>query len=118
MKQTLLTTEQIREIANNIILTDHARARVLERLGIDDMGTLKQKLLHPYLAWVSYDDTFYVAVNTKQMCVIKKSWNGYVIVTAIEESKNDTSIADKFRMEFMGHRRKIKDERKHNGRKV
>lgn len=102
MTNFLLTREELKEIASNLFITDHAKERMKERLNTEDVEIIKKHITHPYLAWRNYDKAINIAIDKYTCMIIEKADNGYVLVTIKEASKNGVTTDTKFSMAFSG----------------
>lgn len=102
MQNFILTQMQLKEITDHLILTDHAKERMKERLNTEDIEVIKKHIRHPYLAWINCDKAINIAINTGECLVIEKADNGYVLVTVKAPSRNDIPPSEKFVMAFFG----------------
>ena len=106
MNNFILTPKELQQIADNFIITAHAKKRIKERLQTTDTETIKELIIKPHLAWRNTDNTINLAINSTQYFVIKKDYKKYVIITFKEHSKNNITTDTKFAMAFWGKRRK------------
>lgn len=102
MQNFILTQGQLKEIAENLFLTDHAKERMQQRLNTTDVDIIKNYITHPQFAWVNYDKAINIAINTGECLIIEKADNGYVLVTVKAPSQNDIPPSTKFAMAFFG----------------
>lgn len=102
MQNFILTQEQLKEIADHLILTDHAKERMQQRLNTTDIEIIKNYITHPQFAWVNYDKAINIAISTGECLIIEKADNGYVLVTVKAPSQNDIPPSTKFAMAFFG----------------
>lgn len=111
MQNFILTQEQLKEIAENLFLTDHAKERMQQRLNTTDINIIKNYITHPQFAWVNYDKAINIATSTGECLIIEKADNGYVLVTIKAPSQNNIPPSTKFAMAFFGKGSKGKIER-------
>lgn len=102
MQNFILTQEQLKEIAENLFLTDHAKERMQQRLNTTDVDVIKNYITHPQFAWINYDKAINIAINTGECLIIEKADNGYVLVTVKAPSQNAIPPSTKFVMAFFG----------------
>ena len=96
-----LTAEELREIAENFILTKHARQRITERYPDID---IRRAIMHPLLAYYNTDGSINIALNGYEYIVVAP--NSYNIITFKEKSLNDIDIFTKREMAIRGYGRK------------
>ena len=75
MQNFILTQEQLKEIAENLFLTNHAKERMEQRLNTTDIDIIKNYITHPQFAWVNYDKAINIATSTGECLIIKKANN-------------------------------------------
>lgn len=119
MQNFILTQDELNDIANNLILTNHAKERIKERLENKTEDDIKKIIKHPFYAWNNTDNTKSIAIDNNKYFVIAQDFNDkskYALITIKEKSKNDVSITTKLQMAFFGKRPKKRSERneKHN----
>lgn len=96
-----LTTEELREIADNFILTHHAEQRITERYPNVD---IRKAILHPILAYYNTDGSINIALNSYEYIVVAP--NSYHIITFKEKSLNNIDIFTKQQLAIKGYGRK------------
>lgn len=125
MQNFILTQEQLKEIAENLFLTNHAKERMQQRLNTTDIDIIKNYITHPQFAWVNYDKAINIATSTGECLIIEKADNGYVLVTIKAPSQNNIPSSTKFAMAFFGKGSKgttkktsVKNIQKKNKRRI
>lgn len=95
----VLSQEELNEIADNFVLTRHARQRISERLpGLDIRGLIKS----PLLAYYNTDGSVNVALNAFEYIVIGTDSAPYPVITFKERSHNSINIFQKQRLATKG----------------
>lgn len=97
-----LTVGELREIAENYIVSKHAQQRIAERYVELD---IKKAILHPLLAYYNTDGTINIALNGYEYIVIDRKLYGYKVVTIKEKSLNNIDIFTKREMAIKGKER-------------
>lgn len=113
MQNFILTQDELNEIANNLILTKHAKERIKERLGNKTEEDIKNIITYPFYAWNNTDNTKNIAIDNEKYFVITqdtKDKSKYILITVKGKSKNDVSITTKFKMAFFGKRPKKRNK--------
>ena len=110
MQNFIIKDNELKQIANNLFLTDHARERMEARLGTTDLEIIKKSITHPFLAWRNVDGAINIALDNDTCLIIETASNGYVLVTVKEKSLSGTTTADKFAMAFLGKKMKRKQD--------
>lgn len=109
MQDFIITQQELKQIAHNLTLTEHAKQRAKERLGTDDMQTIQNYITHSPYAWNNTDGTKCIAINNSKYFVIdenQKHKNKYILITIKEESKNNVTVSNKMIMAFFGKKPK------------
>lgn len=98
---------ELEKILQNLILSNHAKKRIKERLDITDIDEVKNLITEPYFIWNNTDNTINIAIDEYRYFVIKKTTdNFYVIITFKEKSKNKINVKVKFSMALKGKQKK------------
>ena len=88
----LLTTEELKEIAENLIISNHAQQRIAERHPNLDVY---QIILNPVIAFFNTDGTIYIGINKWEHLIIDVKTYGFKLVTIKQRSFTDVTIFDK-----------------------
>ena len=105
-QRIILRTNQLKDIAENFILTNHSQERLMQRFGKIDREIISNRLLNPILAYRNNDGSMNIAINEFEYFVVKYSENNEpVVVTFKEASYNNYSIYDKFILCLKGYKR-------------
>ena len=100
----LLTTDELKEIAENFILSKHAEERIAER---NPELNIYKAILRPLLAYFNTDGSVNIALNGFEYLVIATSKKPYRVVTYKEKSHNNIDIFTKREMAMQGISRKL-----------
>jgi hypothetical protein len=95
----LLTTEELKEIAENFILSKHAEQRITERNPELDV---RKAILKPLLAYFNTDGSVNIALNGFEYLVVATNYKPYKVVTYKEKSHNNIDIVAKREMAMQG----------------
>lgn len=98
-KGELLTTEELKEIAENFTLSKHAEQRIAERC---PELNISKAILKPLLAYFNTDGTVNIAVNGFEYLVIDPKYKPYKVVTYKMKSFNNVDIFMKREMAVQG----------------
>ena len=98
-----LTKSELKEIADNFVLSKHAKMRIEERH--KDVN-IREAILNPLLAYYNTDGTVNIAVNKYEYLVVGLDCYPYKVITYKERSKNKISIFSKRKMAIEGFERK------------
>lgn len=77
-----LTREELKEIENNLIITKHAKERIIERNS--SVKEVYDTIREPYIAYFNTDGSINIALNNWQCYIIARSKyeeNKYVLLT-------------------------------------
>ena len=96
-----LTQEELQEIADNFILSVHAKEKIAER---HPNANIKELILNPIIAYYNTDKSINIALNEYEYIVIAP--DSYVIVTFKEKSWYSKTVFDKQDMARNGYERK------------
>lgn len=105
-----LTPAELKEIYDNLFISEHARERLQERVPVN----IKQLFESPLVAYFNTDGSVNVALDEYNYLVVQycehfKNWKA---VTWKEKSWNSKTVFDKQRMAKAGYGRKVKNEDK------
>lgn len=95
----LLTTAELKEIANNVVLTFHAKERIAERF--PDLNVYKA-IMNPLIAYFNTDGSINIALNSFEYLVIATDRKPYRVITYKEKSHNNIDIFTKRQMAMQG----------------
>lgn len=99
--------KELEKILQNLILSNHAKKRIKERLDITNIDEIKNLITQPYFIWRNTDNTINIAIDEFRYFVIKKTKdNFYIIITFKEESTNKINVKVKFSMALKGKQKK------------
>lgn len=96
-----LTKEELQEIADNFILSTHAKNMIKKR---NPNANIKEIILNPIIAYYNTDKSINIALNEYEYLVVAP--NSYVIVTFKEKSWYSKTVFDKQDMARNGYDRK------------
>lgn len=96
-----LTREELQEIADNFILSNHSKEKIAER---HPTANIKEIILNPIVAYYNTDKSINIALNEYEYLVIAP--DSYVIVTFKEKSWYSKTVFDKQDMAKNGYDRK------------
>lgn len=101
----LLTKNELRKIANNFILTKHAKERIKERRKYINV---KRTIQNSFFAYYNTDGSINIAINSYEYFVVRYSFklNKYVVITFKEKSFNDYNIFKKRYLALCGVERR------------
>lgn len=105
MTNFIITPAELNLISNNLVLTNHAKDRIEERLAGKTLADIREMIKHPLCAWNNTDNTKCIAIDNYRYFVVVKSKTSktqYVLITIKEKSKNDVPVTKKFVMAFFG----------------
>lgn len=92
----VLTTSELAEIASNFFISKHAKMRILERSELNTVEKIKEKILHPYVAYFNTDGSINIAVDRyNYFVVVEKENGGFLIITYKEPSLHGIDILTK-----------------------
>lgn len=95
----LLTTEELKEIAENFELSRHAEQRIAERFA--DLN-IHKAILNPLIAYFNTDGSINIALNSFEYLVISTDTKPYKVITYKEKSHNNIDIFTKRQMAVRG----------------
>ena len=96
-----LTKEELQEIADNFILSNHAKEKIAER---HPNVNIKEIILNPIIAYYNTDQSINIALNEYEYLVIAP--NSYTVITFKEKSWYSKTVFDKQDMAKNGYDRK------------
>ena len=96
-----LTQEELGEIANNFILSVHAKEKIAER---HPNANIKEIILNPIVAYYNTDKSINIALNKYEYIVIAP--DSYKVITFKEKSWYSKTVFDKQDMARNGYDRK------------
>ena len=96
-----LTKEELKEIADNFILTVHAKEKIAER---HPNTNIKEIILNPVVAYYNTDKSINIALNEYEYIVIAP--DNYKVITFKEKSWYNKTVFDKRDMARNGYDRK------------
>ena len=99
-----LNTSELEEIANNYIITKHAKERIHNRF--PELNVTKA-IKEPLLAYFNTDGSVNIALNEFEYLVVGTDRIPYPIITFKEKSHNNITIFEKQEMAQNGYNRKI-----------
>ena len=99
-----LTPQELEELANNYILTNHAQEMIHKRHS--DLN-VKELILHPMLAYFNTDGSVNIALNEFEYLVVATDRFPYHIITFKEKSHNSINIYEKWEMAKNGFIRRV-----------
>lgn len=102
----LLTSNELKEIAENFILSRHAQERIAERFPELD---IYKAILNPLIAYFNTDGSINIALNSFEYLVIATDRKPYKIITYKEKSHNNINVFIKRQMAMQGKSRAICD---------
>ena len=85
----LLTATELQEIAENYILTEHAKNRLPERY---PHLNISKAILYPVIVYFNTDYTINIALNGYEYIVVGHNQNCYTVITVKEKSLNGIDI--------------------------
>ena len=100
----LLKHNELNEIANNYILTKHAKEMIEKRC---PNLNIKHSIKHPILAYFNTDGSVNIAINGFEYLVVSLDRFPYRIITFKEKSHNGIDIYSKRYLAQMGYCRKL-----------
>lgn len=100
----LLTTEELKEIAENFELSRHAEQRIAERFA--DLN-IHKAILNPLIAYFNTDGSINIALNSFEYLVIATNQKPYKVITYKEKSHNNIDVFVKREMAMQGKGRKV-----------
>ena len=100
----LLEKEELKEIANNFILSEHAKLRISQRF---PTLNIRKCILNPVLAYWNTDGSINIALNRFEYLVFVKKGYKFLIVTFKEKSHNGIDIFQKRKLALAGYSRKL-----------
>jgi hypothetical protein len=109
-KGELLSTEELQEVAENLIISKHAKQRIAERHPTLDVYNT---ILNPVIAFFNTDGTIYIGINKWEHLIIDVKSYGFKLVTIKQRSFTDVTIFDKRDMAVAGHWDKYRTEKLH-----
>ena len=109
-KGELLTAEELQEVAENLIISKHAKQRIEERHPTLDVY---KTILNPVIAFFNVDGTIYIGINKWEHLIIDVKSYGCKLVTLKQRSFTDVTIFDKREMAVAGHWDKYRTEKLH-----
>lgn len=98
----LVLKEDLRHIADNYILTKHAKQKILERH--PDLN-VRDSILNNVIAYYNTDGSINCAINEYEYLVIGTDRKPYRIITFKEKSWNSINIFEKQRLAQCGFSR-------------
>lgn len=96
-----LTQEELQEIADNFILSVHAKEKIIER---HPNINIKELILNPIVAYYNTDKSINIALNEYEYIVIAP--DSYKVITFKEKSWYSKTVFDKQDMARNGYERK------------
>ena len=96
-----LTREELQEIADNFILSNHSKEKIAER---HPNANIKEIILNPIVAYYNTDKSINIALNEYEYLVIAP--DSYKVVTFKEKSWYSKTVFDKQDMAKNGYDRK------------
>lgn len=87
-----LTVDELREVAQHLIISKHAKQRIKERY---TNLNVQKAILKPTVAFFNIDGTIYIGLNGYEHLVIDIKPYGYKLVTIKQKSFMNVSIFDK-----------------------
>ncbi len=100
----LLKWYELYEIANNYILTRHAREKIAERC---PNLNIHNAIRYPVIAYFNTDGSVNIALNSYEYLVVSLDRKPYPIITFKERSLNGIDIYEKRDMAQDGYCRKL-----------
>lgn len=107
-KGELLTAEELKEVADNLIISKHAQQRIAERHSDLDVYNV---ILNPVIAFFNTDGTIYIGINEWEHLIIDVKPYGYKLVTIKQKSFVGATIFDKREMATLGKWDKYRTEK-------
>jgi hypothetical protein len=98
----MLTTAELKEIAENFTLSRHASERIAERHSDID---IRQSILNPVLAYYNTDKSVNIAINEYEYLVVAPYT--YKVITFKEKSHNNINIFAKRELAKQGKKRYV-----------
>jgi hypothetical protein len=102
-KGELLTADELKEIAENFVVSRHAEQRITERC---PELNIHKAILNPLIAYFNTDGSINIALNGFEYLVVVADKEQFKIVTYKEKSHNNINIFVKREMAKQGVRRK------------
>lgn len=99
----LVSRKKIEYIANNIIITEHAKKRIEERLG--ENTNIKRLILNSPFWFRNNDGYINIAIDQNLYFVVAEDNPNFFLVTVKRPSLNGYDIMDKFVLAYMGKER-------------
>ena len=105
----LLTAEELKEVAEHLVISKHAKQRIAERFPNLDV---RKAVLYPVIAFFNTDGTIYIGLNGYEHLVIDIKPYGYKVVTIKQKSFKGVTVFDKREMAKAGYIDKYRHEKK------
>ena len=102
----MISRKKIEYIANNIVISEHAKIRIEERLGHN--VNIKQMILNSPLWFRNTDECITIAIDQNRYFVVREFEDHFLLITVKEASKNGYDVMDKFVLAYSGKERKEK----------
>lgn len=94
----LISRKKLEYIAHNLIMTTHAKERMLERLG--DVDITRTILNSPF--WFrNCEGYIIIGIDIQRYFVVEETERGFILVTVTDPSTNGYDIMDKFVLNYM-----------------
>lgn len=111
MTNFFLTGAELKDVLSKLVITEHAKQRMKERLGIEDEQVFISELQHCGTAWKNKDEAIIMMLPNEKSVIIEpdRTTQGmYAIITIRDESNTGTLLSTKCFMAFKGKNRKFK----------
>ena len=115
MENFLLTGVELKDVLSKLVITEHAKQRMRERLGIEDEQIFISKLKHCGTAWKNKDGAITMMLPNEKSVIVEpdRTTQGmYAIITIRDRSNTGTLLSTKCLMEFKGKNRKLSEKGK------
>lgn len=103
----LISRKKIEYIAHNLVITNHAKQRIMERLGCN--VDIRQLILNSPFWFRDVDESIVISIDQQRYFIVSESDNVFKLITVKEPSKNGYDIMDKFVLAYSGKERKESD---------
>lgn len=76
-----LTKEQLNQIANNLVITDHAIDRILTRGSENKLENIENKIRNSQIAWMAKNGDYKIQIGSKLLLILTRDKGNFVGVT-------------------------------------
>lgn len=103
----LISRKKIEYIAHNLVITNHAKQRIMERLGCN--VDIRQLILNSPFWFRDVDESIVISIDQQRYFVIAENNNTFKLITIKEPSENGYDIMDKFVLAYSRKERERKE---------